>query len=247
MHTMSRHCTLSLKALAFAFIVSSSASAWLHADTRKVSVESLIYDLKHPDAIRRQTAVKELGAVRYRPAIEQLLPLANDPIAAVRRELELSLERMEDGAALPAFITLASDVEADIRARAVAAVVNVYVPHSIGVTLANIRERLALESSGDLATIVEPDVVVDATSIETLQARLGDSDRGIRRTAIRGLGILRAKSAVPDLLRVVREDRDEGLRLDGVRALRKIGDVSIAGQLLALLNKIGRASCRERV
>jgi HEAT repeat protein len=35
---------------------------------------------------------------------------------------------------------------------------------------------------------------------------------------------------------VVREDRDDGLRFDGVRALRKIGDASVAGELLALLN-----------
>jgi HEAT repeat protein len=41
---------------------------------------------------------------------------------------------------------------------------------------------------------------------------------------------------VPDLLQIVREDRDDGLRFEGVRALRKIGDASIAGELLALLN-----------
>jgi HEAT repeat protein len=79
-------------------------------------------------------------------------------------------------------------------------------------------------------------VPVDPTVVTTLRERLTDSERGIRRTAIRGLGILLARPAVPDLLRVVREDRDDGLRLDGVRALRKIGDTSIAPDLAALLN-----------
>lgn len=214
----------------------SSLAVGLTADTRQVSIDSFVYDLKHPDAVRRQTAVRELGANRYRPAIPQMIPLTEDPVAAVRRELELSFERMDDGATLPGFIALASDVEPDIRGRAVAGIVNVYVPHAIGLTLANLRERMAFGSPGDLDVFVEPDVVVDTTAIETLRARIRDDDRGIRRNAIRGLGILRAKRAVPDLLQIVREDRDNELRLDGVRALRKIGDASIGSQLVALLD-----------
>jgi HEAT repeat protein len=217
-------------------ILLASAGAALRADIRQVSVDSLIYDLKHPDALRRQAAVRELGAARYRPAVPQLVALASDPAAAVRRELEFSLERIDDFSTLPGFITLASDTETDVRARAVAAVVNLHVPHAIGVTLANLRELLAFGSDRDLDTLVEPDIAVDEIVIETLRARIADSDRGIRRTAIRGLGILRARATVPDLLQLVREDRDDGLRFDGVRALRKIGDQSIAGELLALLN-----------
>src|SRR5204863_7985072 len=77
---------------------------------------------------------------------------------------------------------------------------------------------------------------VEPVVVGTLRARLVDSGRGIRRTAIRGLGILRARAAVPDLLQVVREDRDDGLRFDGVRAIRKIDDRAIAPELVALLN-----------
>src|SRR5262249_22557578 len=72
--------------------------------------------------------------------------------------------------------------------------------------------------------------------VETLRARIGDSQRGIRRTAIRGLGILRARPAIPDLLQVVREDRDNGLRFESARAIRKIKDGSIADQLVQMLN-----------
>src|SRR5439155_18093926 len=67
-------------------------------------------------------------------------------------------------------------------------------------------------------------------------ARIGDSERGIRRTAIRGLGILRGKAAIRDLLQVVREDRDDGLRFEAVRALWKIADASVGRELVALLN-----------
>src|SRR5437764_422540 len=140
--------------------------------------------------------------------------------SAVRREVELSLERLDDGQALPGFITLASDSENDIRARAVASLVNMHVPRALGIdaALMNLRERILSRSDRDLELLVEPDVPVDPAVVATLRARIGDSERGIRRSAIRGLGILRAAVAVPDLLQVVREDRDDALRFEAVRA-----------------------------
>ncbi|HJZ72874.1 MAG TPA: HEAT repeat domain-containing protein [Vicinamibacterales bacterium] len=228
----SRYAALAVAALL------TSAPAGLSASSRTVSVESLIYDLKSPDAVRRQAATKELGAVKYRPAIPQLVPLARDPVAAVRRELELTLENMDDAQTLPGFIALSSDTENDIRARALDALVNLHVPRALGMSsaLMNFRERVIFGADRDLEIVAEPDVRVDPEVVDTLRARIGDSERGIRSTAIRGLGVLRARPAVPDLLQVVREDRDDGLRFEGVRSLRKIGDPSIAGDLLALLN-----------
>ncbi len=86
---------------------------------------------------------------------------------------------------------------------------------------------IMLTPERDLDLIVEPDVPVDPIVITTLTARISDSDKGIRRTAIRGVGILRGQAAVPELVRVVREDRDDSLRFDGVRSLRKIADASV--------------------
>jgi HEAT repeat protein len=234
----SRYPLVRYATLAIAVLVPAAATAGLPAGTRQVSVESLIYDLKSPDAVRRQAAAKELGAVKYRPAIPQLVPLAKDPVAAVRRDLELTLENMDDAQTLPGFIALSSDVENDIRSRALASLVNLHVPRAfgIGAALINLRERVLLRSDRDLEIVVEPDVPVGPEVIDALRARIGDSERGIRSIAIRGLGMLRARPAVPDLLQVVREDRDDGLRFDGVRALRKIGDASIAGELVGLLN-----------
>jgi HEAT repeat protein len=238
MRNRSRGLRTRYAALALTVLVLASAAPGLTASTRQVSVESLIYDLKSPDAARRQAAIKELGAVKHRPAIPQLVPLATDPVAAVRRELELALENMDDAQTLPGFIVLAADAENDIRGRAVPSLVNLHVARAFGMgaSLMNLRERMIFHSDRDLETTIEPDVTVDPVVIETLRARIGDSERGIRSVAVRGLGMLRARAAVPDLLQVVREDRDDGLRFEGVRALRKIGDTSIAGDLVALLN-----------
>lgn len=238
MRNQSRDPRVRHAALAIAVLVLTSATAGLTASSRQVSVESLVYDLKSPDAVRRQAAAKELGAVKYRAAIPDLIPLAKDPIAAVRREVELTLENMDDAQTLPGFIVLSSDLENDIRSRALASLVNLHVARAFGISAAlmNFRERMINRSDRDLEIIVDPDVPVVPEVIEALRARIGDSERGIRNIAIRGLGILRARPAVPDLLQVVREDRDDGLRFEGVRALRKIGDASIAEDLLGLLN-----------
>lgn len=219
----------------------------LVAQTRKVPVESLIYDLKNPDPVRRQAAARELGAARYQAATPDLVELAHDPIATVRREVELSLENMADMRALPGFVAFASDLEDDIRARAVASLVSLHLPRVTGLTakLVRLGELVMLSPEPDLEQVVEPDIPVDPIVISTLIARIGDLQRGIRRTAIRGLGILRAKPAVADLVRVVREDRDDGLRFDAARSLRKIGDASVGDELVALLNINGDAVRNE--
>jgi len=237
MRVQNRHRLARVLGIVAGLAAFASGSARLVADTRQVSVESLIYDLKSPDPVRRQFAARQLGVVRYRPAIPHLIPLAHDPVVAVRRDVEISLEWMSDAQALPGLIAFASDMENDIRSRAVSAIVNVHLPQTnlVGTALTKISEIITSEDE-DLEVIVEPDVPVDPIVVETLRARLVDPQRGIRRTAIRGLGILRAQPAVPDLLQVVREDRDDGLRFESVRALRKIDDRSVAEQLVPLLN-----------
>ena len=236
--SMPSRCRVPFGAAAAFVLMFTPGSARLIGDTRQVSTDSLIYDLKNPDAVRRQDAARALGLARFRPAIPHLIPMASDQVAAVRREVELALESMDDIQTLPGFVAFGSDFENDIRARAVDALVNLHLPRAPGVTgaLTKLRERIVYRPDRDLEVVVEPDVPVGASVVETLRARINDSERGIRRAAIRGLGILRARPAVPDLVRIVREDRDDGLRFESVRALRKIGDPSVAEDLLTFLN-----------
>ena len=237
MSTLSRR-RVPLGIVAAALLMITPGAARLSAASRQVSTDSLIYDLKHPDANRRQAAARALGLARHRPAIPDLIALATDQEPAVRREVELALEQMEDIQTLPGFIAFGIDFENDIRARAVEQLVNLHLPRTTGVTaaLTKLRDRIVYRPDRDLDLVVEPDVPVDPSVVSTLQARINDSERGIRRTAIRGLGILRARPAVRDLMRVVREDRDDGLRFESVRSLRKIGDPAVAEELAGFLN-----------
>jgi HEAT repeat protein len=78
-----------------AFTLATAGGPSVAAQTRQSTTDSLIYDLKNPDAPRRQSATRDLGIAKFLPAIPALLPLAGDPDASVRRELELTLEAMK--------------------------------------------------------------------------------------------------------------------------------------------------------
>lgn len=225
-----------LPAVVSATVLAGSATA--AAQHREVPAESLIYDLKNPDPVRRQAAVHDLGIAKYTAAIPELVALAHDPSASVRRELELSLEQMENIATLPGFVELSSDFERDIRERAVQALINVHLPRASGpmAMLARLEDFITGASDQAVDIVVEPDVTIAPTVVPALRARVVDPETAIRRRAVRGLGILRAQAAVPDLIEVVRADRDDTIRFEAARALRKIRDTSAGESLLALVS-----------
>jgi HEAT repeat protein len=80
--------------------------------------------------------------------------------------------------------------------------------------------------------IVEPYIVVDQTAIEALGNRLQDNDENIRMKAVRALGILRGQAALPRLIQVVGQDDSNAMRFEAIRSIRKIGDSSIAPDLM---------------
>ena len=225
-------------ALAFAFAAASGSTASAQTTTRQASTDSLIYDLKNPDAPRRLAAARDLGLAKFQPAIPALLPLAEDSDPSVRRQVELALEEMGDIRVLPGFVQFTADSDAAIRDRAVQALVNLHLPRVTGPTaalakLGNLINPWADEYSD---TMVEPDIPVDPSVVTALRARMSDAEDRIRRHAGRGLGIVHADAAIPELLVAVAEDRDTEVRFEAVRALRKIGDASVGDRLLPILN-----------
>jgi HEAT repeat protein len=231
---MSLTCLAALT-LAFAAATASPASA---QPPHQSSTDSLIYDLKNPDAARRLAAARDLGIAKYLPAIPSLSPLTEDPDGSVRRQAELALEQMGDISVLPALVRFSADSEPDIRGRAVQALVNLHLPRSTGATAALVKLGNLINPWSDEYSdvVVDPDVPVDASVVPALQARLVDSEDAIRRDASRGLGILKGESAVPDLLVAAGQDRDSDVRFEAVRALKKIGDASVGDRLVPMLN-----------
>ncbi len=131
-----------------------------------------------------------------------------------------------------------ADSEPAIRDRAVQALVNLHLPRATGPTaaLAKLGTLINLWEDEYSEAIVEPDIPVDPSVVTALRARMTDPEDRIRRHASRGLGILHADAAIPELLVAVAEDRDTEVRFEAVRALRKIGDASVGDRLLPVLN-----------
>jgi len=226
-----------LVALAFAFAAASGSSASAQTTSQQASTDSLIYDLKNPDAPRRLAAARGLGIAKFQPAIPALLPLAEDPDASVRRQVEFALEEMGNIGVLPGLVQFTADSEPDIRDRAVQALVNLHLPRATGPTAALAKLGNLINFSDEYSdAVVEPDVPVDPSVVTALRARMSDSEDKIRRHTSRGLGIVRAEPAIPELLGAVARDRNPEVRFEAVRALRKIGDPSAGDRLLPMLD-----------
>jgi HEAT repeat protein len=229
---------LFLAMLAGTFAAATVSPASAQTPNKQASTAGLIYDLKSPDAPRRLAAARDLGIAKYRPAIPALLPLAEDPDPSVRRQVELALEEMDDIGTLPGLVQFTADAEAAIRDRAVQALVNLHLPRATGPTaaLAKLGNLINPWSDEYSDAVVEPDVPVDPSVVTALRARMSDSEDRIRRHTSRGLGIVRAEAAVPELIVAVEKDRDPDVRFEAVRALRKIGDASVGDRLLPILD-----------
>ena len=244
-----------------ALCLSIAAHAQTAEGTRQVPIESLIYDLKNPDPVRRKEAAKLLGDNKVQTAAPDLVAAASDSDAAVRREIVIALDKMRDVRSLPAFNLLSADREKDIRDRCIIGMINLYLPQESGlmVTLNKVAVFFNPWSDEWADVVVEPGTKVDEGAIAALRDRLQDVDDGIRLKAARGLGILKGKAAVPALLETLRQNQTQALRFEVIRALVKIGDASAAGELMNYLNyndskvrnqaiyAIGRLRYREAV
>jgi len=208
-------------------------SAQVSKATRQVPVESLIYDLKNPDPVRRKEAARFLGENKVQRATPDLVAAAPDPDPEVRREIVIALDKMLDVRALPAFVRLSADQDKLIRDRCIVGLINLYIPQEGGlvVTLNKVANFFNPWSDEWADVVVEPGIKVDGSAVTALCERLSDTDDGIRLRAARGLGILRGKVAVPTLLAALRQDQTNAVRFEIIRSLRKIGDASAAPDL----------------
>ena len=155
--------------------------------TRQVPVDSLIYDLRNPDPVRRREAVVHIGQNKVQRAVTDVVAIAGDPDPAVRRAVVATLQQLDDVRALPGLVSLTSDPERDVRDSAVTGVTRLYLPREsgIGPSLTRIAYLLIPFSDEWADVVIEPDLHVDPSVVPALQARLQDPNDGIRSKAAR--------------------------------------------------------------
>ncbi|MBI1748624.1 MAG: HEAT repeat domain-containing protein [Acidobacteria bacterium] len=205
--------------------------------SRKVSVESLQYDLKNPDAQRRKEAARLLGENRVRGAVPALMETVKDPSEDVRREVALALDKIRDPQAIPALVTLSSDSARDVRRRSLSALVNLYIIRETGLVAGTkkVADFLNPFSTDNDDLRIEPYVTVGAQVIKAFQARLTDRDTGVREDAAKGIGILLARPALLDARAALQVEREPGVKVALIRSFYKIGDTGVGPDLIPLI------------
>ncbi|HET8677364.1 MAG TPA: HEAT repeat domain-containing protein, partial [Blastocatellia bacterium] len=177
------------------------------------SLETLLAYLKSPNADTRRDAARKLGErrVRNQLAVEALSVAARkDEDREVRAESVNALGLIKDFSALPEMIDALKDTRPEVRAVAARSLVALYTEHDIDF-ITNRRTgwnrfNPFLDTSDH--EIIEPYMAVDPEIIRALgEAARGDSDRDVRVSAIRALGVLRGNAALPHLADALNADQ----------------------------------------
>jgi HEAT repeat protein len=199
----------------------------------------LIGLLKSPFEKVRVRAARDLGKAQDLSAIPALAEALSDPSEKVRREVVLALAQMHQSETLDALIKASQDTNEEICVLAVQSLVGCYTgtvpsPGFSGFVKKNWQR--AKEHFNPDTTRIDPGLSVEPKVVAALDATL-KSTRSNRasREAAKGLGILVARAAVPDLIKAAHSS-DETLSLEALNSLSKIEDRSAGAQLVDLLD-----------
>ncbi len=207
----------------------------LVAQTRQVTVEALIYDLKHPDETRRREAAIALGQNQIPQAVPALIEATRDSSAEVRLEAVRALLKIRDRRALTAYIERTADSDRKVREKAVQGIIDTYVePESgFGSKVRQVAEMVNPFSDDFNPVVVEPYVQVDPRAVQALTRLLAEGDHpSSRRQAAEALGILRDRSALGALEESLGREENTGVKVEAIRAIYKIGDREAARVLI---------------
>jgi HEAT repeat protein len=207
-----------------------------NAPEGNVMVEEL---KKSPNAGRRAKAARELGKAQDVSALPALVEALSDPSDKVRREVVLALAQIHQPETLDALIKATRDSNEETSFLAVQSLVGYYTGNVPSPGFTGFVKKNWQRAKGHFnpdTTRIDPGVSVDPKVITTLDATL-KSTRSTRASceAAKGLGILVARAAVPDLVAAAHSS-DETLSLESLNALSKIKDMSAGPQLVDLLD-----------
>lgn len=197
----------------------------------RATFDSLLADLKSPNAKTRLVAATALGKTHKREAVSGLSAVVRDPEPKVRLEVVRALKELRDPGAVPALVAAAEDAEVGVRAEAIDALVNLYVDFDRPTGL----QRFLGMSSEDIEhASLPPGSTVDPAALKALAGALRDDDKGIREQSALALGVLGARSSLRDLVGAL-QDPEPSVRGAAAAAIGKLGGSEQGRALIALL------------
>jgi HEAT repeat protein len=183
------------------------------------------------DVKQRARAAHDL-AKQGEDAIPKLLPYVGDNDIAVRLEAVKALDDIGGPKTVDPLVKLANDPDPEIDIRATDGLVNVYLPGylktGISGTLQHVGTSIKAKFSESNDQIIESYVEVRPEVITAL-GTLVNHGEGVtaRANAARALGILRARSAIPQLVEAV-HSKDDSVMFEALTAIEKIRDPAAA-------------------
>ncbi len=215
------------------------SSSLLAQQPQAVSVDGLIYDLKHPDNDRRKRAAKALGQSKVRTAVPGLIDLTEDRDASLRLVAVTALVRINDTRALKAHVRLTQDPKKEVQKKAIEGIIKIYVVDEQGGFISGVKRVADVVNplSDDYnPLLVESYVPVSQAATEALAELLFSPETGIRKDAAVALGILRAHSALSPIQQALSLEPDDGVKTELIRTIYKIGDPSAGTEVIPLVN-----------
>jgi HEAT repeat protein len=187
----------------------------------------------------RAKAAQDLGKQGNISTIPALAAALSDPSPKVRHEVVVALAQFHQPAVFPPLEQATKDLDDGVRVAAVQYLVAYYsgVQPNTGLT-GFVRKGWQRATSHFQAddTKIDPGVTVDPTVVSSLIAVMKDTrSSAASHEAAKGLGILLAKAAMPDLVAAAHSS-DPDLAREALNALSKIKDIDAGPKLVDLLD-----------
>jgi len=201
----------------------------------------------HSDSVRARAA-RDLGKEGDPSMIPVLAGALGDPSAKVRREVLLALAQYQQPEVLPPLERGAKDLDSDVRVLAIQCLEGYYTgvlpaPGLTGFMKKNWHR--ATRGFQPDETHVDPGTAVDPSVVASLVTDLMDTrSNDASREAARGLGILLASSAAPDLAEAAHYS-DPDIARQALDSLAKIKNTEVGPKLVDLLDSPNKEVRRD--
>jgi HEAT repeat protein len=175
-------------------------------------------------------------------ALPRLQELLQNPTTAVRVEAVKQITEIGTVRSLDPLIIATRDNQPEVQIPAIDGLVNFYYPGYVqtgfGASLRRVGTGIKGKFTDTNDQVIDPFIAVRPDVIAALGSLVsGGGSMEARASAARGLGVLRGKAAVPDLLKALRS-KDTAVLYESLVALQKIRDESAGPQITFLLHDL---------